>query len=55
MSRSYVCRALRLTLLAPDVVERIFDGRPTAGLAQFLKPFPLEWGSQRQKFCPPES
>jgi hypothetical protein len=32
ISRSYVCRVLRLTLLAPDIVERILDGRPTAGL-----------------------
>jgi hypothetical protein len=46
-----VCRVLRLTLLAPDIVERILDGRPTAGLAQFLKPFPVEWERQRQKFC----
>jgi len=51
ISRSYVCRVLRLTLLAPDVVERILVGRPTAGLAQFLKPFPVEWEKQRQKFC----
>jgi hypothetical protein len=48
ISRSYVCRVLRLTLLAPDIVERILDGRPTAGLAQFLKPFPVEWERQRQ-------
>jgi hypothetical protein len=48
--RSYVCRVLRLTLLAPDIVERILDGRPTAGLAQFLKPFPFEWELQRQRF-----
>ena len=34
ISRSYVCRVLRLTLLAPDIVERILDGPPTAGLAQ---------------------
>jgi hypothetical protein len=26
ISRSYVCRVLRLTLLAPDIVERILDG-----------------------------
>jgi hypothetical protein len=31
-SRSYICRVLRLTLLARDVVERIMDGEPTAGL-----------------------
>jgi hypothetical protein len=47
--RSYVCRVLRLTLLAPDIVERILDGRPTAGLARFLKPFPIEWERQRQR------
>jgi hypothetical protein len=37
---------LRLTLLSPDIAERILDGRPTAGLAQFLKPFPVEWEKQ---------
>jgi hypothetical protein len=26
ISRSYICRVLRLTLLAPDIVERILDG-----------------------------
>jgi hypothetical protein len=48
---SYICRVLRLTLLAPDIVERILDGRPTAGLAQFLQPFPVVWEKQRQRFC----
>ena len=47
-----MCRVLRLTLLAPDIVERILDGRPTAGLAQFLKPFPVEWARQRERFTP---
>jgi hypothetical protein len=50
ISRSYVSRVLRLTLLAPDIVERILDGRPTAGLAPFLKPFPVEWERQRERF-----
>jgi hypothetical protein len=50
ISRSYVCRVLRLTLLAPDIVERILDGRPTAGLPQLLMPFPVEWEAQRQRF-----
>jgi hypothetical protein len=49
MRRSYLCGVLRLTLLAPDIVERILDGRPTAGLAQFLKPFPVEWERQREQ------
>ena len=48
ISRSYVCRVLRLTLLAPDIVERILDGRPTASLSQLLKPFPVEWEEQRR-------
>jgi ParB-like chromosome segregation protein Spo0J len=51
ISRSYVCRVLRLTLLAAGIVERILDGRPTAGLAQFLKPFPVEWEQQRELLC----
>ena len=52
ISRSYVCRVLRLTLLAPDIVERVMDGRPTAGLAQLLKPLPVEWERQRERFAP---
>jgi hypothetical protein len=48
---SYVCRVVRLTLLAPDIVERILDGRTTVRLARFLKPFSVEWGRQREQFC----
>jgi hypothetical protein len=55
ISRSYVCRVLRLTLLAPDVVERILNGRPTAGLARLLQPFPVVWERQREKFCRAQS
>jgi hypothetical protein len=40
ISRSYICRVLRLDLLAPDIVERILDGRPTAGLAGPLEAVP---------------
>jgi hypothetical protein len=42
---------VRLTLLAPDIVERILDGRTTVRLARFLKPFSVEWGRQREQFC----
>jgi hypothetical protein len=48
INRSYVSRVLRLTLLAPEIVERILDGRPTPGLPQLLKPFPVEWEKQRE-------
>jgi hypothetical protein len=36
---------LRLTLLAPDLVEAILDGRQPEGmtLPQLVEPFPLEW------------
>jgi hypothetical protein len=51
ISRSYVSRVLRLTLLAPDLVERILDGRDGPTLPQLLKPFPVEWERQRQMLC----
>lgn len=45
---SYLGRVLRLTLLAPDIVEGILDGRQPAGLQleTLFKPFPVEWGEQ---------
>jgi hypothetical protein len=51
INRSYVSRVLRLTLLAPDIVERILDGLPTVGLPQLLQPFPIEWDQQREQFA----
>jgi hypothetical protein len=51
ISRSYVCRVLRLTLLAPDIVERILDGRSTVALPQLMQPFPVEWEQQREQFA----
>jgi hypothetical protein len=47
---SYVSRLLRLTLLAPDIVERILDGRQPQGLQveARLKPMPIEWVKQRK-------
>jgi hypothetical protein len=50
INRSYVSRVLRLTLLAPDIIERVMDGGPTAGLARLLEPFPIEWERQREQF-----
>ena len=45
---SYVSRMLRLTLLAPKIVEAILDGRQPAQLQldELLLGFPLKWDSQ---------
>ena len=45
---SYVSRVLRLTLLAPAIVEAILDGRQPAGmtLAVLMRPFAVGWGEQ---------
>jgi len=45
---SYMTRVLRLTLLAPDVVEAILDGRqgPEVTLGRLLEGFPVEWEGQ---------
>ena len=50
INQSYLCRILRLTLLAPDIVEMILDGRQPVGLQMdaLLRPFPSEWMAQRQ-------
>ena len=50
INASYVSRVLRLTLLAPDIVEAILDGRqpPEMTLAVLMKPFPVAWVEQRE-------
>lgn len=52
ISPSYMTRVLRLTLLAPDIVEAILDGKqgPEMTLARVLEPFPVDWSDQRA--CP---
>ncbi len=50
INASYVSRILRLTLLSPDIVEMILEGRQPADLtmATLMKPFPVEWPAQRE-------
>ena len=45
---SYVSRVLRLTLLAPEIVEAILDGRPVPEmtLPVLMAAFPGEWAAQ---------
>jgi hypothetical protein len=51
IDRGYVGSILRLTLLAPDIIEGILDGRQPEdlGLPRLLEPFPLEWSEQRRE------
>ena len=48
INSSYVSRVLRLTLLAPGIVEAILDGRQPEGmtLPALMKPFPVKWPEQ---------
>jgi len=49
INMSYVSRILRLTLLAPEIIEAILDGRQPAEmtLAVLMEPFPVGGGSRR--------
>ena len=49
INSSYVSRLLRLTLLAPDIVEAILDGRQPEGmtLPGLMEPLPIRWPEQR--------
>ncbi len=51
INASYVSRVLRLTLLAPETVEAILDGRqaPEMTLPVLMGMFSVEWGEQRSK------
>jgi hypothetical protein len=48
VTRSFVNRLLRLTLLAPDTVEAILDGRQPKGmqLEELTRPPPSVWKEQ---------
>jgi hypothetical protein len=48
---SYLSRILRLTLIAPDIIEAILAGRQpsTLQLDELLKPLPAAWDRQRAK------
>ena len=48
IDRGYVGTILRLTLLAPDIIEAILNGQATGlSIPRLLEPFPLESDAQR--------
>jgi hypothetical protein len=55
INASYVGRVLRLTLLSPEIVKAILDGRQPADLQleDLLKPFPVGWREQRAEIWGP--
>ena len=53
---SYLSRILRLTLIAPDIIEAILTGRQpsTLQLDDLLKPLPAVWESQHSALFNPQ-
>jgi hypothetical protein len=53
LGSSYMTRVLRLSLLAPEIVEAILEGRQSPGmkLADLLEPFSMEWEGQNEQFA----
>ena len=50
LDNSYVARLLRLTLLAPDLIEAILDGTEPDDLSLAkLMSLPVSWAEQRQR------
>ncbi len=49
---SYVVRILKLTTLAPDIIEAILNGEEPSGLslARLIRTFPRDWERQRIHF-----
>ena len=52
VDNSYVARILKLSTLAPDIVEAILNGEEPTGLslAKLTKTFPVDWDEQRTMF-----
>ena len=51
INETYVGRVLRLTLLAPEIIEAIVQGRQPAGvqLDALMRRFPVGWGEQNRE------
>jgi hypothetical protein len=50
LDRGYLGRLLQLTLLAPDIIEAIVEGREAEAitLPRLLESFPAQWAQQRR-------
>jgi hypothetical protein len=56
VNASYLSRILRLTLIAPDIIEAILSGSQpsTLQLDDLLKPLPAAWSQQHSKLSRPQ-
>lgn len=56
IDESYVGKVLQLTLLAPDIIEMILDGKQPDCLTwrELAKPFPVIWTEQRERWGIPQ-
>lgn len=54
VNQSYASRLFRLTLLAPELVEAILNGKQPQGLqlSQLLRPLPVAWQKQVRQLFP---
>ncbi|WP_306456057.1 hypothetical protein [Palleronia marisminoris] len=52
---TYMARLMRLSLLAPKIVDAIMEGSQpkSVTLANMMDPFPLDWKEQRIRFLQP--
>lgn len=52
VDRSYVARLLKFTLLAPDIVEAVIDGREPNGfsISKLISSIPDDWEEQRRRY-----
>ena len=52
IDRSYMCRLLKFTLLAPDIVEAILDGQEPSGFAinRLVGAISMSWEEQYKQF-----
>lgn len=52
LDHGYVAKAVRMTQLAPDIIEAILNGRQPQAmtLSELMRPFPNCWNEQREHF-----
>jgi hypothetical protein len=52
LDHGYIAKAIRMTQLAPDIIDAVIDGRQpqSLSLADLMRPFPDGWQEQQRHF-----